>query len=303
MDSLISNSTTTTNSRLLTSKQKLIHKFYGEYARAGGDGKNIFEIRAQTLGYDEVFLHTQCGLVPPITLPPHQHDDDDADDDDENENDEQKSEPDYYTDLFRVSCGSGCPLRLQPSTTTTTTADNDDDDDDDATTTTIIPNGGIVLDLGAGAGHDVVLASRLVGPNGHVVGVDLSPDMIRLAMANVARYNVVGEGEPSFGDVSFVCAAFDDDDGDGVWTAIRDALRVNHPYAAGCGDGDGDITVDVVISNGVINLCENKKNAFQLAFRCLANGGYFLLSDLCKIEPTIKKGGEEEEKVDISCKI
>jgi len=277
MASLITTTTTTS----LSSKQKLIHKFYGEYARAGGDGKDIFQIRAQNLGYDDVFLHTQCGL--PTTPPPHHHHHHHNKDDDDNDDNEQESEP-SYTDLFRVSCGSGCPLRLQPSTTTTTT-------------TTILLDGATVLDLGTGAGHDVVLASRLVGPNGRVVGVDLSPDMIRLAMANVARW--AGDTD-SCGEVSFVCAAFDDvgrGGGDVVWTAIRDALRGSHPYAAGCGDGDGDVEVDVVISNGVINLCENKKEAFHLAYRCLTNGGHFLLSDACKIE-SIKN-----EEVDISCKI
>mmetsp|Transcript_17875 Transcript_17875/g.21374 ORF Transcript_17875/g.21374 Transcript_17875/m.21374 type:complete len:289 (+) Transcript_17875:93-959(+) len=268
----ITTTTTTTTTTSLSCKQKLIHKFYGEYARAGGDGKDICQIRAQNLGYDELFLYTQCGL-PTTPTPHHHHNNDDGDD-------EQESEP-AYTDLFSVSCGSGCPLRLKPSNTTT--ANN---------ATTIVPNGAIVLDLGAGAGHDVVLASRLVGPDGHVVGVDLSPDMIRLAMTNVARY--AGDAA-SCGDVSFVCAAFDEDGGDVAWTAIRDTLRVGHPYATGC--GDGDVEVDVVISNGVINLCENKKEAFQLAYRCLTNGGHFLLSDACKIE-SIKN-----EEVDISCKI
>lgn len=148
----------------------------------------------------------------------------------------------------------------------------------------------------------MVLASRIVGPHGRVIGVDLSPDMIRLATANVERYNAGGNGDRC-GEASFVCAALDDG-GEDVWTAVQEALRVggSTDNDVGCmddGSGSVDYTVDVVISNGVINLCEHKKEAFQLAYRCLTKGCYFLLSDLCKIDPTTIT----EEDIAISCTI
>ena len=69
--------------------------------------------------------------------------------------------------LFRGACGGGCPLRLPGS-----------------------PRPGeSVLDLGCGFGHDVVLASRMVGRRGRVIGVDCTPGMLDAAAGNCARYD------------------------------------------------------------------------------------------------------------------
>lgn len=110
-----------------------------------------------------------------------------------------------------------------------------------------------VLDLGCGAGRDVYLLSALVGPRGHVTGVDMTPEQL-----DVARRHVDYHRE-KFGfdkaNVSFVQATLEDLD-----KAIEeDVLQ--------------EASFDVIISNCVINLVKDKKRVLAHALRLLKPGG------------------------------
>ncbi|MGH2593596.1 MAG: arsenite methyltransferase [Anaerolineae bacterium] len=110
-----------------------------------------------------------------------------------------------------------------------------------------IQPGHTVLDLGSGAGVDVFLAARAVGPTGHVIGVDMTPEMIARAWNNVVTgdYRNV---EFRLGDI--------------------EALPV------------ADDSVDVVISNCVINLAPDKRRVYAEIHRTLKPGGRFSISDV-----------------------
>jgi arsenite methyltransferase len=107
--------------------------------------------------------------------------------------------------------------------------------------------GDAVLDIGCGAGVDSLVAARLVGEGGRVVGVDVTPAMVERAQANLARL-----GWPQ---VSF---------------QLADAEALPFP--------DNDF--DAVISNGVFNLTLNKARALQEAHRVLKPGGRLMLADM-----------------------
>jgi len=149
--------------------------------------------------------------------------------------------------LFRASCGPGCPLRLPGRPL----------------------EGETVVDLGCGAGHDVILARCLVGANGRVWGVDATPEMLAAAKANVDQYL------PADSNTNNNCSSSN--------IRFREG-RLDDPE--GVGKHLGTNGADVVISNGVFNLCDDKRRAFETAYALLKpGGGRFLLSDLCRVTP------------------
>jgi len=109
-----------------------------------------------------------------------------------------------------------------------------------------ISRGETVLDIGCGAGLDTFVAAMMVGPEGKVVGIDLTPEMLKQARINLEK--------TSFKNVSF-----------------EEGSAEELPFP--------EKTFDVVISNGVFNLIPDKKKALREVFRVLKSSGHFLLAD------------------------
>lgn len=126
-------------------------------------------------------------------------------------------------DVLASYCGVGNPFSLGP-----------------------IQKGEFVLDIGCGAGVDTIVAALMVGPEGRVVGIDLTPEMLEQARENLRK--------ASLENVSF-----------------QEGSAEDLPFPEG--------SFDVVISNGVFNLVPDKMRALKEVGRVLRPNGRFMIAD------------------------
>jgi SAM-dependent methyltransferase len=109
-----------------------------------------------------------------------------------------------------------------------------------------------VVDVGSGAGFDSFVAAHQVGPTGRVVGIDMTEEMLAKSRATLGKLGLT--------NVEF-----------------REGLAERLPVEDGW--------ADAVISNGVINLCADKKTAFSEIYRVLRSGGWLQFADIANGKP------------------
>jgi arsenite methyltransferase len=109
-----------------------------------------------------------------------------------------------------------------------------------------------VVDVGAGAGFDAFVAARQVGPSGQVIGVDMTDEMLAKSRSTAAALGL-------------------------DYVEFREGLAESLPVEDGW--------ADVVISNGVINLCADKRAVFSEIWRVLRPGGHLQFADIANGQP------------------
>jgi SAM-dependent methyltransferase len=130
-----------------------------------------------------------------------------------------------------------------------------------------IKEGMVVLDLGSGAGFDCFLAAKKVGKKGRVIGVDMTGQMIKKARGNAKRYG--------FSNVEFRLGDIE-------------KLPVD------------DESIDIIISNCVINLAPDKSKVFSEAYRVLRKGGKMFVSDMVLLKE-LSERQRRDEKLVVGC--
>ena len=120
----------------------------------------------------------------------------------------------------------------------------------------LLKEGERVLDLGSGAGLDLILASKTVTQTGHIYGLDMTPAMLNRARKNIDRLGIKNI------------------------TLLRGYIEDLPLHDGG---------VDVLISNCVINLSPDKDRVFSEAYRVLTSGGRFCVSDVVLLKPVLTK--------------